>query len=61
MAQYGERKARMELRRIDAAVRRCADGSYGVCLGCDEPIDERRLDVDPAAELCIECAEAQHQ
>jgi DnaK suppressor protein len=37
----------------------CQDGNYGRGLECDEPIDERRLDVDPAAALCIECARNQ--
>jgi len=58
IAQHGQRQAQERLRRIDAALRRCRDGSYGSCLECDEHISERRLDVDPAAELCIECAQA---
>lgn len=37
----------------------CLDDTYGRGLECDEPIDERRLDVDPAAALCIECARNQ--
>jgi len=58
IAQHGQRQAQERLRRIDAALRRCRDESYGSCLECDEHISERRLDVDPAAELCIECAQA---
>ncbi|MDZ7668881.1 MAG: TraR/DksA C4-type zinc finger protein [Gammaproteobacteria bacterium] len=56
MAQHGQRQALARLRSIDAAVRRCHDGTYGLCIDCDEPIDERRLEVDPAAALCIDCA-----
>lgn len=37
-------------------MRRCEDGTYGLCLDCDEAIDQRRLDADPAAALCIACA-----
>jgi DnaK suppressor protein len=58
MAQNGQQRAELALRRIDAALRRCDDGSYGHCLGCDEPIDPRRLELDPAATLCIACAGA---
>jgi DnaK suppressor protein len=51
----GQRRA-AQLREIDAALRRIADGSYGECARCEEPIDSRRLDADPTARLCIDCA-----
>lgn len=51
----GQRRAG-RLREIDAALRRIEDGSYGDCGRCDEPIDPRRLDADPVARLCIDCA-----
>ena len=51
----GERRAEL-LREIGAALRRINDGSYGDCQHCDEPIDPRRLDADPPARLCIQCA-----
>ncbi|MFN2309046.1 MAG: TraR/DksA family transcriptional regulator [Gammaproteobacteria bacterium] len=58
MAQDGRRRAEEMLRRIAAALRRCEDGRYGTCLSCDEPIDPRRLELDPTATLCIACAQA---
>ena len=45
-----------ELRRISSALSRIESGDYGYCLQCDEPILKARLDVDPAALLCITCA-----
>ena len=51
----GERRA-VQLREIDAALRRIDDGSYGDCERCEEPIDPRRLEADPTARLCIDCA-----
>ena len=51
----GERRA-VQLREIDAALQRIEDGSYGDCARCEEPIDPRRLDADPTARLCIDCA-----
>lgn len=50
-------RAEQELRRIEAAVQRCDHGSYSYCADCDEAIDPRRLELDPAAALCIACTE----
>lgn len=58
MAQNTRQRAERGLRRIEAALRRCDDGSYGYCLDCGEAIDPRRLELNPAATLCIACAEA---
>ena len=44
-----------ELRAIDAALLRVADGSYGVCEVCDKPIDPKRLGITPHALRCIDC------
>jgi DnaK suppressor protein len=57
MAQATGERARTHLLRIESALKRCDDGSYGNCLRCEEPIDPKRLGVDPAATLCIHCAE----
>ena len=44
-----------ELRAIDAALLRVADGSYGLCEACDKPIDVKRLNLTPQALSCIDC------
>ena len=44
-----------ELRAIEAAVLRVADGSYGSCEVCERPIEHRRLEVAPQAPRCIDC------
>lgn len=44
-----------EQRKIEAAVARFNDGSYGVCCRCGDDIDPERLKVDPAAPFCSEC------
>lgn len=46
-----------ELRQVNRALDRLNDGTYGICTGCDEPIDPPRLQVVPFVELCITCAE----
>ncbi|MBE7939658.1 MULTISPECIES: TraR/DksA family transcriptional regulator [Ramlibacter] len=44
-----------ELIQVDEAMRRLADGSYGQCTDCAEPIDLRRLVALPASTLCTAC------
>ncbi len=46
-----------KLRRIDAALDRIAEGTYGHCEECDEEITGKRLENQPWAELCIQHAE----
>jgi len=46
---------RGELLEIAQARQRLAEGSYGICLACGEPIDPRRLLVQPTALRCIAC------
>lgn len=57
MGQSSRQRAQLALARIEAALRRCDEGNYGYCLDCDEPIDPRRLALDPANPLCLRCAE----
>ena len=57
MAKETERRRQQELVHIDEALSRLANGTYGDCLECDEPIAEKRLAFDPSARLCIDCAE----
>jgi len=42
-------------RRIRSALDRIQDGSYGICLQCEEEIAPKRLKAMPWAELCIAC------
>ena len=46
------------LRQVRDALRRVADGSYGVCLRCEEDIKPKRLDAVPWTKYCIRCQEA---
>ena len=45
------------LRKIDEALLRLDEGSYGVCSECDESISEMRLKALPFASLCRDCQE----
>jgi len=46
---------REHLADIDAALARLADGSYGICRACGQPIGAERLAARPAARTCIGC------
>jgi len=46
------------LRHVRLALGRIADGSYGVCLHCEEDIKPKRLDAVPWTAYCIRCQEA---
>jgi len=54
--QETARRRANELSRVKAAQERIDAGEYGWCTACDEPIAARRLENDPSAALCIECA-----
>jgi len=56
MAKANERQRRVELSRIDSALRRIDEDEYGYCQKCGEEIAEKRLAVDPAASFCVDCA-----
>lgn len=47
----------VELSKIQKALERIENGSYGQCLECGEPISKARLKAIPFASSCIHCAE----
>jgi len=57
MANAEARRREQELLRVNAALMRMdyAD-EYGYCLSCGEDIPFKRLEIDPAAHLCVGCA-----
>lgn len=46
---------RQELSRLDGALERLREGSYGRCEECGQPIEEERLRVAPYAPCCLAC------
>ena len=44
-----------EVREITAALERMENHRYGVCAGCEEPIDYARLHAYPVATRCTRC------
>ena len=56
MAQATERSRQADLVRIESALKRLDDGSFGRCVVCDDDIAPKRLEFDPAVPTCISCA-----
>jgi DnaK suppressor protein len=55
----GREKA--HLKKLDLAIRKIDDGSFGVCESCEEPISKKRLEARPETTLCIRCKEDQER
>lgn len=54
-------RERKLISKIDEAIGRIEDGSFGLCEECEEPIGAKRLRVRPVTTLCIRCKEEQEQ
>ena len=50
-------RERKLIRKIDEAIKRIEDGSYGYCLETGEEIGIKRLEARPVATLCVEAQE----
>jgi DnaK suppressor protein len=59
MALETERRRQTRRRRLDAALERLADGEFGFCVKCGEPIARPRLEFDLTSPTCIACARDQ--
>jgi RNA polymerase-binding transcription factor DksA len=54
-----ENNVRDLLHKINRALKRMDDGTYGVCDICGKPIEKARVKALPYVELCIKDAQAQ--
>src|SRR2546422_7274941 len=52
-------RERKLLAKIDEAVQRIEDGTYGECESCGQPIGVGRLKARPVTTLCIDCKQSQ--
>lgn len=55
MAQETARRRKLQLQKIEAALRRIEAGEYGYCVLCEEEIGAARLGIDPASTRCMAC------
>jgi DnaK suppressor protein len=58
LVKVGKRELN-HLKKIDAALKKMEDGTYGECENCGEQIAVARLLARPVAQLCIDCKTAQ--
>ncbi len=54
-------RERKLLRKIEKALQKIEEGTYGICEICGSEIDEKRLTARPEATLCIDCKRAQER
>ncbi|XOF34859.1 MAG: RNA polymerase-binding protein DksA [Candidatus Electrothrix sp. YB6] len=54
-------RERKLLDKIEQAIARIDNGTYGTCAECEEPIALKRLEARPVASFCIDCKIAQEQ
>ncbi len=58
MSVETDRRRKVELQQIEAALGRIEDGDYGTCVNCGEAIAVKRLTLNPTTPVCIECAQS---
>jgi RNA polymerase-binding transcription factor DksA len=51
-----ERRRRMRIGQIEAAMKRLDTDDFGYCVRCGEKIADERVIADPASTLCLGCA-----
>lgn len=54
-------RERRLIRKIQGALKRIEDGTYGVCEECGEDISLARLKARPVTRLCINCKARQEE
>ncbi|UCF30417.1 MAG: RNA polymerase-binding protein DksA [bacterium] len=54
-------RERKLISKIDKALERIEDGTFGICDECGEDIEEKRLEARPVATLCIHCKTIQEE
>jgi DnaK suppressor protein len=52
-------RERVMIAKINTALARIQEGSFGECDSCEEPIERRRLDARPFCTYCVACQEQQ--
>jgi DnaK suppressor protein len=49
------------LSKLDLALKKIDEGTFGICEICEEPIGKKRLEARPETTLCIKCKEDQER
>jgi len=54
-------RERKLLAKIDEAIEKIDNGTYGICESCGEEINIKRLEARPVTTMCIECKTEQEE
>ncbi len=49
------------LSKLDLALKKITDGTFGICEICEDAIGKKRLEARPETTLCIKCKEDQER
>ena len=50
-----ENRIRQEMAKVEHALDKIKNGTYGLCDNCGQPINPERLEALPQASLCLNC------
>jgi DnaK suppressor protein len=56
--QHASERDSARLVEVRSALRRVSSGTFGLCVGCEEKINSKRLAAVPWASFCIICQQA---
>ena len=54
-------RERKVIAKVNEALERIEDGTFGICEVCGGQIGEKRLEARPVTTLCIECKQEQEE
>lgn len=54
-------RERRLIKKINMALEKIGEGTYGICEICEEPIELKRLEARPEASLCLGCKEEEER
>ena len=57
MAKATQARRGQQRQRLLAALARLDEGEFGYCTDCGEDIPTKRLNLDPTARTCVNCAQ----
>ncbi len=58
--QMKERERKL-LIKVEQALEKIKDGTFGICEKCENPIGDKRLEARPVVTMCIECKTEQEK
>ncbi len=61
MARASREGIALRAKQVGAALDRCAEGTYGACVSCEESIGYARLKARPETPFCIACQTRREQ